>query len=237
MPGLMDAVAGGETEDALSRLAGFRSQIRGTRPVSADHSRGLKARPLTKDPPRKETSDTRPATRSRTERETPVAPETIVDPTSPPAPRLVAPSASSAIDPAHRAFFTSGAALLAAKCTFQLDAFRAPLPSPSTESLPPDKPHRRFRCAFADRAWPWGRRASDVSRTLVRLKRSRIDLGTRSPHRLQYGRAVLSEKTDSNSGPRAVAAKRRGRTRELYGQDCRPVTPVMRYENFHRYAS
>ena len=66
----MDAVAGGETEVALSRLTGFRSQIRGTRPVPADHFRGPDASPLTEDPPREETSDTRPITRSQTNRET-----------------------------------------------------------------------------------------------------------------------------------------------------------------------
>ena len=137
-PGLMNAVAGGATEEALSRLAGFRSQIRGNCTVPADHPPTSGARPPTKDSRRGEASDTRPATRSPTVRETHIAPESPVARTDPPAPRRLGASASSAIDPAHRAFVTSGAARLAAKCTFQIDAFRAPLPSPSTESLPPD---------------------------------------------------------------------------------------------------
>ena len=58
-------------------------------------------------------------------------------PTDPPAPRPVTPSAPQAINPAHCAFISSGAAHLAAKCTFQPKAFRAPSLSRPTEPLPP----------------------------------------------------------------------------------------------------
>ena len=62
-PRLMDAVADGETEDALARYAGFRSQVGGARPGSADPLPVSDRRPLTPDPSLGESSDTRPATR------------------------------------------------------------------------------------------------------------------------------------------------------------------------------
>ena len=69
-----------------------------------------------------------------------MAPEETVLPPDPPASRAVAPPASQAFDPAHRAFISSGAARLAARCLFQPDAFRAALSSRPADTSPPDPP-------------------------------------------------------------------------------------------------
>ncbi|CDF40057.1 unnamed protein product [Chondrus crispus] len=126
-PGLMDAVIGGGTEDALTRLAGFRSRIGANRPETANHPLPPDSRPQTKD--------TRPVTRWQTARE---PHEPTVDPTEPLAPRRDRASAPPATDPAHRAFISSGAAHLAARGTFRPDAFRVPLRVPPGQALPPD---------------------------------------------------------------------------------------------------
>ena len=119
IPGLMDAFTGGEREDALSRLARFRSQVGegsngpgDTLPVP-----GARSSPL--DPPREGATDTRPVTRSQITKETLVPLDPLAARTEPPVTRRVGLSASPAIDPAHRALIASYIVCLAAHCTFQ----------------------------------------------------------------------------------------------------------------------
>ena len=113
-PSLMDVITGREREDALSRLAGFRSQVGKARPGPGDTLPVPGARSSPPDPPSGGATDTSPATRSQITKETLVPPEPPAARTVPPGPRRVGLSAPPAIDPAHRALIASGVARLAA---------------------------------------------------------------------------------------------------------------------------
>ena len=236
--GLVDAVAGGETEDTLSRLAGFRSQIRGTRPVPADHSWGSVASPLTADPPPEETSETRPITRSQTNRETLDSLRANSGPygSTRASPRYpFRPSGDRPRPPSvHLVWW--GAPRREVHVPAQGLPRFIPLPpeGASTSCSRCRSPPRHLRRTIAYRTPSRRGRVPLVPGAVGRLRRRRLHLGTRSSHRIQYRGSLLSEETDTNSGTLALGTPRQRGTQELDALDPDPVAPYTRHEYGYR---
>ena len=139
-------------------------------------------------------------------------------PPDPPASRAVAPPASQAFDPAHRAFISTGGARLAARCMFQPDAFRTALSSRLAETSPPDPPAADYTDAHVVHSLT-GHSPGDDGLPMFRVRWYGYDVSdsTWEPaHHIDYNTVVrYCRKSGYESGALTVAATRQRRNRKL----------------------